>query len=94
MCRQLIDETGLYHFRTVIPGNEFPVGWGPDDELHIHWDLLCENCRQTPFDGRSTHRFNKLYLDEPCTAQGCGNVFEEHRAARLSSTVWRYDIVL
>ena len=94
-CRQPVEADGVWWVRSLLPGDEFSVGWGPDDEPHIHWDLLCDSCDgATPFDGTGIRRFGKIYLDEVCVLNGCGNAMPAHQAERLSTTVFRYDIVL
>lgn len=93
-CRKMLTPDGLYYWRTIWPGNERIVGWGPDSEPHVHWDVLCESCVDAPFTDGAIWRYNKIYLDEPCTMSGCAQPQSGHLATRLSSTVVRYDIVV
>lgn len=91
----MLTADGEWYWRTLWPGNERISGWGPDDEPHVHWDVFCENCANSPFDGSSSvHRFNKMYLEDICFGNGCAQPTSAHQATRLSSSVWKYDIIV
>lgn len=96
--KMAIQPDGLYYFETEMPGDESLNGWGPDPKPHIHFDIQCTGCSgDHPAVGGDYHYWNKLYPEELCLKNACGNQGPVHQATVLAAggkTVYKYDMIL
>lgn len=97
-----IKGNGKWWFTTVMPGNEFKAGWGPDPQAHIHYDIRCSSCvgrKQFPTDLYGF--WNKFYATQICSRVRCGGdkvTNKLHRAKEVAGPggirVFKYNIEL
>jgi protocatechuate 3,4-dioxygenase beta subunit len=94
-----IQPHGTYHFETVMPGNEVLVGWGEDPAPHIHYDVVCRDCVDNDaFTGGKYQWWSKIYLEDLCTEQACGQPGAVHQVHekldKNGQRIFVYDFVL
>lgn len=98
-CRMDIQSTGLYYFKTVIPGPETDSGWGEDPEPHFAYDIVCSGCVTDEFADGSYAWWGKVYPEGLCTdVNACGNPGTVHQVQEKSivngEVIYTYDFVL
>ena len=90
-----IQSDSLYWFKAEMPGDESKVGWGPDPEPHIHYQLKCSGCASSDaLAGSDLLYFNKFYPKRVCKLDKCGSPGAAHQAELLEDGVYRYDLVI
>jgi hypothetical protein len=89
---------GIWWFYTELPGDESQVGWGPDPQPHVKYDIECNECADSEaFTGGIYKFWSKFYPEALCTLEVCGYPTADHQASKLNvegQTVYKYDFVL
>ena len=94
VCRQTIGGDGMFLVSMEMPGDESVVGWGADNEAHVHYQIECNNCQNTAaMPGGNFLWWNKFYPGPVCQLGACGNPNGDHQAEDVGGGTWVYHIV-